>query len=86
MNACPWTSAMECAMAAERGAAGTSDYIKPCPAHQRAEEPGSLDAFLAAARVEAEFLDGPDLAECGCPIEYLQDEGDHQSGCGLARD
>jgi hypothetical protein len=74
-------------MAAERGAAGTSDYVKPCPTHQPHldDKLMSLDAFLAAARAEAEFLDGPDLAECGCPIEYLQDEGDHQPGCRLAR-
>lgn len=86
MSACPWTSAMECAMAAERCAAGTADYVKACPAHRLPEpDPESLGSFLAGARAEADFLDGPDLAECGCPIEYLQDHGDHQSGCRLAR-
>lgn len=65
MIACPWTSAVECALAAERGAAGTSDYCQPCPEHRAPPEEEPLDAFLAAARLEADFLDPAPCPSCG---------------------
>ena len=28
----------------------------------------------------------PELLDCGCPREYLEDEGQHQAGCQFAAD
>ena len=32
------------------------------------------------------FADQQELLDCGCPREYLEDEGQHQAGCQFAAD
>jgi hypothetical protein len=76
--ACPWTSALECAMASERGAAGTSDYVRACSQHQPqvGSGPLPLDAFLAVARLEGDYLEAATCPACGRSTEGSEEWSD----------
>ena len=52
---CPWSDAIECAMARERGVAGRSDVIPPCPTHPSLNGRGA-GAFWALVALAAVFL------------------------------
>lgn len=117
MSTCPWTSTIECAMAAERAVAGTDREPEACPDHpvivpcgtgcgmpiilngdwehyygvNAADARGQIVTLerAAAADLNHEATPEPwvpdedeiDYLDCGCPITYVEDEGDHQPGC-----
>jgi hypothetical protein len=72
---CPWTDADECAMAAERSVAGTSDTVPGCAEHERpATRTYTITLKIGAARAGTLPTSAGDLLhsiEDGLPREWF---------------
>lgn len=86
-RSCPWTSALECAIASERGVAGTSDFIRACPEHEsKASLDLPIDAFLAVAQLEGDYLEASTCRDCGKSTEGSEEWSDGLcDDCHLSR-